>query len=95
MRKCRGSRLEAFADPAVSLIADVFGGSPFYEHLAAVLPHAVFCVVLPEFFFTRGRWKMTAGQPRLRDARSSTKRKPLETCETRSGGFDSCGRARG
>jgi carboxymethylenebutenolidase len=40
--------------PGVLLIADVFGRSAFYEHLAALIAAAGFQVLLPEFFFRQG-----------------------------------------
>ena len=37
--------------PAVMLATDIFGPSPFYEHLAARTAEAGFQVLLPDFFF--------------------------------------------
>jgi carboxymethylenebutenolidase len=42
------------ASPVV-IVADVFGPSPFYEHLAALLAEAGFRAVLPDYFFRQGR----------------------------------------
>ena len=63
-------------DPGVLLIADVYGRSPFYEHLAALLADAGLRVVLPEFFFRQGpleessRAAAFARRSRLDQARS-------------------------
>ncbi len=50
--------LIAFPDrtpaPAVLVINDVFGRSPFYEHLAGRLAQAGFLAATPEFFFREG-----------------------------------------
>lgn len=40
--------------PAVLVACDVFGRSPFYEHLAALLAQAGFTALVPEFFFREG-----------------------------------------
>jgi dienelactone hydrolase len=40
--------------PPVLVVADVFGRSPFYEHLASVLADAGFQALLPEYFFREG-----------------------------------------
>ena len=40
--------------PAVLVINDVFGRSPFYEHTARRLAQAGFVAVTPEFFFREG-----------------------------------------
>jgi dienelactone hydrolase len=42
------------SDPGVLLIADIYGRSPFYEHLAASLADKGLHVILPEFFFRQG-----------------------------------------
>lgn len=48
--------------PPVLLVADVFGRSPFYEHLAALLAQAGCHVLLPEFFFRQGPLTETGRQ---------------------------------
>lgn len=40
--------------PGVLLVADVYGISPFYRHLAALLAQDGFHVTLPDFFFRQG-----------------------------------------
>lgn len=40
--------------PGVLIVADVFGRSPFYEHLAALVAEAGFQALVPEFFFRQG-----------------------------------------
>jgi carboxymethylenebutenolidase len=40
--------------PPVLIIADVFGRSPFYEHLASLLAEAGFQALLPDYFFRQG-----------------------------------------
>src|SRR3989454_12746940 len=40
--------------PAVLVINDVFGRSPFYEHTARRLAQAGFVAATPEFFFREG-----------------------------------------
>src|SRR5712692_80558 len=40
--------------PGVVIINDVFGRSPFYEHLAGRLAQAGFVALDPEFFFREG-----------------------------------------
>jgi carboxymethylenebutenolidase len=40
--------------PAVLIVHDIFGRSPFYESLAARLTTAGFVVLLPDFFFNQG-----------------------------------------
>lgn len=40
--------------PAVLVINDVFGRSPFYDHLARRLAQAGFIAITPEFFFRQG-----------------------------------------
>jgi carboxymethylenebutenolidase len=39
---------------AVLVVADVFGRSPFYEHLASLLAEAGFQALLPDYFFRQG-----------------------------------------
>jgi len=49
--------LHIVSDPgaaAVLIVGDVFGRSPFYEHLAALVAHAGFQVLVPDFFFRQG-----------------------------------------
>jgi carboxymethylenebutenolidase len=41
--------------PAVLLVNDVFGRSPFYEHIARRLAQAGFVAATPEFFFREGQ----------------------------------------
>lgn len=50
--------------PAVLLVHDIMGRSPFYEHVACELAHAGFVALEPEFFFRLGQ---LAG-PTLEDA---------------------------
>lgn len=38
----------------VIVVADVFGRSPFYEHLSALLAQAGFRALLPDYFFRQG-----------------------------------------
>lgn len=40
--------------PAVLIVHDIFGRSPFYENLAARLATAGFLALLPDFFFRQG-----------------------------------------
>jgi carboxymethylenebutenolidase len=40
--------------PPVLVVGDVFGRSPFYEHLAGVLAGAGFQVLVPDFYFREG-----------------------------------------
>lgn len=40
--------------PAVLVAADMFGPTPFYEHLSALLTTAGFRALLPDFFFREG-----------------------------------------
>jgi dienelactone hydrolase len=40
--------------PAVLVLADMFGPTPFYEHLSALLTAAGFRALLPDFFFREG-----------------------------------------
>jgi carboxymethylenebutenolidase len=48
------TRPAAGAGPAVLIVHDIFGRSPFYESLAARLSTAGFVVLLPDFFFRQG-----------------------------------------
>ncbi len=43
--------------PGVLVLADVYGRSPFYEHLTALLAQAGFVAVLPDAFFRQGPLK--------------------------------------
>jgi carboxymethylenebutenolidase len=40
--------------PPVLVVADVFGRSPFYDHLASLLAEAGFRALLPDYFFREG-----------------------------------------
>jgi dienelactone hydrolase len=40
--------------PSVLVIADMFGPTPFYEHLSALLTAAGFRTLLPDYFFREG-----------------------------------------
>lgn len=40
--------------PGVLIAGDVFGRTPFYEHLAALLAEAGFQALLPDYFFRQG-----------------------------------------
>ena len=40
--------------PGVLIVHDIFGRSPFYEHLAARLATAGYMALLPDFFFRQG-----------------------------------------
>lgn len=40
--------------PPVLMVGDVFGRSPFYEHLGGVLADAGFQVMVPDFYFREG-----------------------------------------
>lgn len=40
--------------PAVLVVGDVFGRTPFYEHLASLLAESGFQALLPDFFFRQG-----------------------------------------
>jgi carboxymethylenebutenolidase len=48
------TRPDAGEGPAVLIVHDIFGRSPFYEGLAARLSTAGFVVLLPDFFFRQG-----------------------------------------
>jgi carboxymethylenebutenolidase len=48
------ARPEAEQAPAVLVVADMFGRSPFYEDLASRLAAAGFEALVPEFFFRQG-----------------------------------------
>lgn len=48
------ARPEGGEGPAVLIVHDIFGRSPFYENLAARLATAGFVALLPDFFFHEG-----------------------------------------
>lgn len=48
------TRPEGISAPAVLIVCDVFGRSPFYEQLAARLSTAGFFALVPDFFFREG-----------------------------------------
>jgi carboxymethylenebutenolidase len=48
------TRPERGTGPAVLIVHDIFGRSPFYESLAARLSTAGFVALLPDFFFKQG-----------------------------------------
>jgi carboxymethylenebutenolidase len=62
--------------PAVLLVGDVFGRSPFYERLATIIAASGFQVLLPDFFFRQGplpertRQAAFARRARLDEART-------------------------
>lgn len=60
---------ERLPAPAVLVVNDVFGRSPFYEDLARRLAQAGFVAVDPEYFFREG--PVTAGDREAAMARSS------------------------
>src|SRR5215207_5149809 len=49
------TRPESGTGPAVLIVHDIFGRSPFYESLAARLSAAGFIALLPDFFFRQGQ----------------------------------------
>lgn len=48
------TRPEGGDGPAVLIVADIFGRSPFYEDLAARLAQAGFVALCPDYFFRQG-----------------------------------------
>ena len=48
------TRPESGEGPAVLIVADIYGRSPFYEDLAARVAQAGFVGLLPEYFFRQG-----------------------------------------
>lgn len=48
------ARPEGGSGPAVLVVSDIFGRSPFYEDLAARLATAGFNALLPDYFFRQG-----------------------------------------
>src|SRR5262245_2879352 len=48
------TRPETGDGPAVLIVHDIFGRSPFYENLAARLATAGFVALLPDYFFRQG-----------------------------------------
>src|SRR5713226_4342772 len=62
--------------PGIVIVNDIFGRSPFYEHLAGRLAQAGFVALDPEFFFREGplpeptREAAMARRPKLNEKRT-------------------------
>jgi carboxymethylenebutenolidase len=71
--------------PAVLIVNDVFGRSPFYEHVARRLAQAGFVAATPEFFFRQG----PLGEPTREAAMARAKRLDFSrTIDDMSTGID-------